>query len=85
MDVNQAHEEAIHLIEQALGEVLDGDDAIPTLSRAIAALKIEAGELPADELDDARVLPCTCQPEVRARGGFSSSCLLHSVRWEDVR
>ena len=39
-------------LEMALGEVRDGIDAIPSVSAALAALRIEAGELAADELGD---------------------------------
>jgi hypothetical protein len=35
---------------QACGEIEDGTDAIPALDAAIAALRIEAGELDPDEL-----------------------------------
>ncbi len=39
-------------LEIALSEVRDGLDAMPSVSAALAALRIEASELPADELDD---------------------------------
>jgi hypothetical protein len=42
---------AEHLIRRALDDVGSGLDAIPNLSAAMAQLRIEAGELPADELD----------------------------------
>lgn len=59
--------------------MIDGDDALPTLSAAIAALRIEASELPADELDHLyQAAPaCTCPPDLVARGGFRFSCCAH--------
>ncbi len=66
-------------LEQALDEVRDGDDAIAAVSSALAALRIEAGELPADEMDvvEDADLECTCPPELLARGGYRSSCPLY--------
>ena len=40
------------LAERAVGEILAGEDAMITLDLAVACLKVEAGELPADELAD---------------------------------
>lgn len=71
------------LLAQALSEVADGRDAIPTAAAAVAALRIEAGELPADELagypwpGEESEKPCTCPPDLVARGGFVSTCPLH--------
>lgn len=39
------------LLEQALSEVRDGLDALPTIGLADATLRVEAGELSADEID----------------------------------
>ena len=36
-------------LRRALSDVLDGKDAIPAVDAALAALRIEAGELPEDE------------------------------------
>jgi hypothetical protein len=69
------------LLEQALYE--DGTDAIPTVSAALAAFRIEAGELPASELEsypfpgEDTSDPCTCPPGLRERGGFRSTCPAH--------
>jgi hypothetical protein len=49
---------AEHLARRALGEVLGGYDAIPTLSATIAQLQIEAGMLPASELERYH---CNCE------------------------
>lgn len=74
---------AERLLEQALGEVLSSIDAIPTVDAALAALRIEAGELPADELDgypfpgEESDKDCTCPPDLRERGGFTSTCPAH--------
>lgn len=65
------------LVERALGEVVDGEDAIPTLSRAIAALRVEYGELDPDELDEGAGPVCTCPAELLARNGFRGSCPVH--------
>ncbi|MFI6296773.1 hypothetical protein ACIBEJ_34650 [Nonomuraea sp. NPDC050790] len=72
---------AEQLLEQALDESRSSIDAIPTVSAALAALRIECGELPsaamdgypfqdADGVDDL----CTCPPDLAARGGFRSTC-----------
>jgi hypothetical protein len=45
-----AGDRAERLAEQALSEIRDGIDAIPTVSSLRAALRIEAGELPVSEL-----------------------------------
>lgn len=85
-----AHREspARGLIERALSEVIDGEDAIPTLSRAIAALRVEYGELDPDELDEGAGPVCTCPAELLTRGGFRGSCPVHGAplgeRFEEI-
>ena len=78
---------AERLLEQAIGEVHDGTEPIIIVSAALAALRVDIGELPASELDG-YPFPgepedesgCTCPAELRARGGFRSSCPVCS-RW----
>jgi hypothetical protein len=71
------------LLEQAL--VQSSLDAIPTVEAALAALRIEAGELPAEELDGypfpGEVPPgaCICPPALLARGGYQGGCPVHSL------
>jgi hypothetical protein len=74
---------AERLLEQALDEVRGGIDALPTISAADAALRIEAGEMPASELDG-YPFPgedppghCICPPDLLERGGFRGGCLVH--------
>jgi hypothetical protein len=65
--------------------VQSGIDAIPTVDAAIAALRIEAGELPADELDgypfpgEVQQGACIRPPALLERGGFHSSCPAHAA------
>lgn len=68
--------QAERLLEQALGETRDGVDAIPTVSAALAALRIEAGELPAAELAElvTDAAECVCPPDLLGRGGFRGCC-----------
>lgn len=70
-------------IEQALGEVIDGDDAIATLSLAVACLQAEVGELDAGDmadLDRSYEGPvCICPPDLLERGGFRGDCPVHSL------
>ena len=57
--------------EQALGEIIDGIDALISLGCVEHALRIDYGEEP----DDTEPEPeCTCPPDLKVRGGFSSSC-----------
>lgn len=76
---------AERLLERALYEVQNGDDAIGTVSAALAALQIAVGELPADELEgypfpgEAPTVECICPPDLLARGGFRGGCLVHSA------
>ena len=77
-----AHAE--RLLEQALDEVRDRTDAIPTVGAALAALRAEVGELPEDEAaelaaDLARKPECICPPELLARDGFRGGCPVHSL------
>jgi hypothetical protein len=72
-------ERAEMLLERALDELRDGDDAIPTISAAEACLRIQDGQLDAAELSPSWYgeydgPQCTCPPEMTAAGGFSSSC-----------
>lgn len=75
---------AERLLEQALSETRDGIDSIPTVDAALTALRIEAGEVPADAMDgyhfpgeDDSDDGCTCPPALVARGGWSSRCPVH--------
>lgn len=75
---------ATELLERALEEHRDGQDAIPTATEALAALYRCQGESPgtavlsAGELKlDEPTPDCTCPPELAARGGFASSCPAH--------
>lgn len=75
---------AERLLEQALYETQDHIDAIPTVCAALAALRIEVGELPADEMDDftfpgeEEELSCICPPDLLERGGFRGGCPVHA-------
>lgn len=76
---------AVNLLNQALSELRDNTDALPTISAAEACLRIQAGELSPAELDGF-VFPgepvpedCTCPPDLKARGGFRSTCDAHGV------
>ena len=73
---------AVHLLNQAITQIRAGEDAIPTVGAAMAALRIEIGELPADELDglfpDPNWNPCICPPDLLARDGFLGGCRIHS-------
>jgi hypothetical protein len=77
---------AERLLEQALDEVRSGADAIPAVDAALTALRIEAGQVPEDEMDGYRFpgedddVQCTCPPDLAARGGFRSDCPAHG-RW----
>jgi hypothetical protein len=71
------------LAERALGEIIDGIDAIPALDEAIAVLRAEAGELSPDDMADleqAAAGPgCACPPGLLARGGHRGGCPVHSL------
>jgi hypothetical protein len=68
---------------QALDEIQDDIDAIPALSLALACLRAEVGELPADEIEELdegyREPSCICPPDLLERGGFRGSCPVHSA------
>lgn len=64
------------LLKQALSEVRDGIDAIPTVSAALTALRIEAGELPESEMAGEEAV-CICPPDLLKRGGFRGTCPEH--------
>lgn len=66
------------LLEQALDEVRSGIDAIPTVDAALAELRIEAGELDADEVETTASPRCSCPPDLSARGGFRGDCPAHT-------
>ena len=72
-------------LERALANLRDGLDPIPYAEGALAALRApEASEAVGGdlwrelassvELDEP---PCTCAPDLAARGGFTSSCPAH--------
>lgn len=74
---------AERLLEQALNELRSGNDAVSATSAALAALT--AGDRPEAEQDDLwgelvaepDDAPCTCPPDLVARGGFRSGCPAH--------
>jgi hypothetical protein len=75
---------AERLAEQVLAEIKGNLDALPSVSLLQAVLRIEAGELPESEMDGCRwdgeeedESACTCPPDLRARGGFKSTCPVH--------
>lgn len=77
------------LAERVRSDILSGLDALPVLSALEAALKIEAGELPASELDgypfpdaEADTARCICPPDLLERGGFRGGCPVHSLLGE---
>lgn len=71
------------LLGQALEEVRDGIDAIPIVSAALTALRVEAGELGTDALDGYpfpdEAPNCICPPDLLERGGFRGGCPEHSA------
>lgn len=75
---------AEHFLEQALDEVRDGIDAIPAVTGALMALRIECGEASEDEMPEGSSFPgednrvCICPPELLARDGFRGGCPVHS-------
>jgi hypothetical protein len=50
--MSEAAKVAERLLRDALSDVQSGRDAIPAVSGALAALRVEAGELPAAELPE---------------------------------
>ncbi|MEU6709908.1 hypothetical protein ABZ897_00400 [Nonomuraea sp. NPDC046802] len=76
---------AERLLDQAFDEVHSGIDAIPTVSAALAVLRIECGDLPAADMDgypfpdeEANDL-CTCPADLVVRGGWRSTCPAHGT------
>lgn len=71
---------AERLLEAALDKLRSGEEAWMEISAAEAALRIEAGDLPAEELDgypfpgEDTAPECICPPDLKARGGFTSTC-----------
>lgn len=43
---------AILLLEKAIGQIKDGEDALPTIAKAEAALRVEAGEMDPEEIEE---------------------------------
>lgn len=41
---------AVELLEEAIGQIRDGQDAIPTIGHAEAVLRVEASELEPDAI-----------------------------------
>lgn len=76
-------ERAEQALEEAISEVRSGVDAIASVSLAMACLRADAGELPADEeeqLADHFELghpSRLCPPDLLLRGGFKSGCPEH--------
>jgi hypothetical protein len=80
---------AERIAEQALNEIQDSIDAIPTVSLLLAALRAEGGQLPASEaaeLDESfrreenPEADCICQSDLLARGGYRGGCPVHALR-----
>lgn len=82
------------LLAQALGELQDADDtAVSTATAAREALRAWAGDPPGgdDSFDELVCVlrepgeltsedpPCTCPPDLAARGGFTSGCPAHGA------
>jgi hypothetical protein len=85
-EIESWHERADELLAQALDEHRTGQDAIPTATEALAALYRGQNETPetvrldAAELELSESEPeCLCSPDLRARGGFSGRCPIHSA------
>lgn len=70
----------MRLLGEAARQIRDDGNAIPVVGAALAALRIEAGELPEDELEgypfpgEPRTGICTCPPGLVKRGGYTGSC-----------
>lgn len=68
---------AEHYLEQALAELRADTDPLGSISAADACVRIGNGEMEPDEellSDEPLEVPCTCPPELRARGSFTSTC-----------
>jgi hypothetical protein len=79
---------AERIAQQALDEVIDGIDAIPTVSLLMAVLRAEVGELDADDAadldasfrrDEGDESDCICPPDLLERGGYRGNCPVHSL------
>jgi hypothetical protein len=79
---------AERVARQVLDEVVDGTDALPTVSLLEAVLRAEVGDLPADEVagldasfrrDEDPGAGCICPPELLARDGFRGACPVHAT------
>src|SRR5580692_2267324 len=79
---------AERVAQQALDEVIDGIDAIPTASLLMAVLRAEVGELDADDMADLDAAfrheedpeaDCICPPDLLERGGYRGGCPVHSL------
>ncbi len=66
------------LLEQALSEVADGEDATGTISLALDTHRVLFGEMDPSEIAvwERR---CICPPEQLARGGYKGGCPQHGV------
>ncbi|GAA0970051.1 hypothetical protein GCM10009555_018290 [Acrocarpospora macrocephala] len=68
------------LLEAALYALRSEEDPLPLISAAETACRISVGELPAAEMDgypfpgEDSGPECTCPTDLKARGGFTSSC-----------
>lgn len=69
------------LLDAALYALRSGEDPLPLMSAAETAFRVGAGDLP-DGAMDGYPFPgedggaeCACPPGLKARGGFTSSCL----------
>lgn len=65
-------------IREALAR-LGTEDVIPHLEAAIQCERIAMGEADPSTMDDVEP-PCTCPPDLVARGGFTSRCPAHGGR-----
>lgn len=73
------------LLERALHVLRSDLDALPLMSAAETALRIQAGELPESEMDgyqfpgEQPAGECICPPGLPERGGFRGGCPVHHV------
>lgn len=83
---------AERLLEDALSALRDEtaplDEVFSAAGAAIVCLRIMDRSAPEDELDgypfpgeeeEYERMWCTCPPDLRARGGFTSSCPVHGL------
>jgi hypothetical protein len=82
-DRGRWQERAREATEKALGEILDDEDPLGSLSLAAACARAWQGELPAGEeadLDFSYAEPtCICPPDLLARGGHRGGCPVHGL------